>query len=47
MELKFNNLLNYNPWLTSGFPPSLGRGESCVSELPMACPSTKSVPIMH
>jgi hypothetical protein len=26
MELKFNNLLNYNPWLT--LPPSLGHGES-------------------
>jgi hypothetical protein len=23
-------------------PPSPGRGESCVSESPMACPSTKS-----
>ncbi len=29
------------------FPPSSGRGESCESELPVACPSTKSVPIMH
>jgi hypothetical protein len=28
-------------------PPSLGRGESCVSVLPVACPSTKSVPTMH
>ncbi len=30
-----------------GFPPSLGRGESCESELPMACPSTKSASTMH
>ncbi len=29
------------------FPPSPGRGESCVSELPMARPNTKSAPIMH
>jgi hypothetical protein len=29
------------------FPPSLGHGESCVSELPMAHPSTKSAPTMH
>jgi hypothetical protein len=28
-------------------PPSLGHGESCVSRLPMACPSTKSAPTMH
>jgi hypothetical protein len=27
--------------------PKLGRGESCVSELPMARPSTKSAPTMH
>ncbi len=30
-----------------GFPPSLGRGESCVSGLPVARPSTKSAPTMH
>ncbi len=29
------------------FPPSPGHGESCVSKLPMARPSTKSAPIMH
>jgi hypothetical protein len=28
-------------------PPSAGYGESCVSELPVAYPSTKSVPTMH
>jgi len=28
-------------------PPSLGRGESCEFELPVACPNTKNVPIMH
>jgi hypothetical protein len=28
-------------------PPSLSRGESCESELPMARPSTKSAPTMH
>jgi hypothetical protein len=28
-------------------PQSLGRGESCVSELPVARPSTKNVPTMH
>jgi hypothetical protein len=28
-------------------PPSPGRGESCESELPVARPSTKSVPTMH
>jgi hypothetical protein len=30
-----------------GFPPSPGRGESCVSKLPVARPSTKIVPTMH
>jgi hypothetical protein len=30
-----------------GFPPSLGRGESCESELPVARPNTKSAPTMH
>jgi hypothetical protein len=31
-----------------GFPPpSLGHGESCVSELPVARPSTKCAPTMH
>jgi hypothetical protein len=30
-----------------GFPLSLGCGESCESELPVARPSTKSVPTMH
>ncbi len=30
-----------------GFPPSLGRGESCESELFVARPNTKSVPTMH
>jgi hypothetical protein len=30
-----------------GFPPSPGRGESCVSVLPVARPSTKGVPTMH
>jgi hypothetical protein len=30
-----------------GFPPSPGRGESCVSVLPVACPSTKGAPTMH
>ncbi len=30
-----------------GFPPSPGRGESCVSMLPMARPSTKSAQTMH
>jgi hypothetical protein len=35
MELKLNNLLNYNLWFTM----------SLVSlELPVACPSTKGVP---
>ncbi len=28
-------------------PPSPGRGESCVSGLPVAHPSTKSAPTMH
>ncbi len=28
-------------------PPSLGRGESCVSVLPVVRPSTKGAPIMH
>jgi hypothetical protein len=28
-------------------PPSPGRGESCVFELPMVRPSTKNVPTMH
>jgi hypothetical protein len=28
-------------------PPSSGRGESCEFELSVACPSTKSAPIMH
>jgi len=28
-------------------PPSPGRGESCVSVLPVARPSTKGAPIMH
>jgi len=28
-------------------PPSLGYGESCESELPVAHPSTKSAPTMH
>jgi hypothetical protein len=28
-------------------PPSLGHGESCESELPVARPSTKSAPTMH
>jgi hypothetical protein len=28
-------------------PPSTGHGESCVSELPVAHPSTKSAAIMH
>ncbi len=36
-------LLRGRWWL----PPSPGRGESCVSELPMARPSTKSAPTMH
>jgi len=30
-----------------GFPLSSGRGESCVSMLPVACPSTKSAPTTH
>ncbi len=30
-----------------GFPSSPGHGEFCMSELPMACPSTKSAPTMH
>jgi hypothetical protein len=30
-----------------GFPPSPSRGESCVFELPVIHPSTKSVPTMH
>jgi hypothetical protein len=30
-----------------GFPPSSGRGESCVSMLPVARPSTKSAPTTH
>jgi hypothetical protein len=29
------------------FPPSPGRGESCVSMLPVARPSTKSALTMH
>jgi hypothetical protein len=36
-------LLGGRWWL----PSSLGRGESCESELPMVHPSTKSVPTMH
>jgi len=28
-------------------PPSPGCGESCESELPVACPSTKSAPTLH
>jgi hypothetical protein len=28
-------------------PPSPGCGESCVSELPVPRPNTKSVPTMH
>jgi hypothetical protein len=28
-------------------PPSPGRGESCVSVLPVAGPSTKGAPTMH
>jgi hypothetical protein len=28
-------------------PPSSGRGESCESKLPVACPSTKSARTMH
>jgi len=31
----------------SGFPQGPGRGESCVSVLPVACPSTKSAPTIH
>jgi hypothetical protein len=30
-----------------GFPPSPNHGDSCVSELPVACPNTKSAPTMH
>ncbi len=30
-----------------GFPQGSGRGESCVSVLPVACPSTKSAPTIH
>ncbi len=30
-----------------GFPPSPGRGESCVSVLPVAGPSTKGASTMH
>jgi len=30
-----------------GFPPSSGRGESCVSVLPVVCPSTKGAVTMH
>jgi hypothetical protein len=30
-----------------GFPPSPGRGESCVSMLPVVRPSTKGAPTMH
>jgi hypothetical protein len=30
-----------------GFPPSSGRGESCVFELHVARPSTKSAATMH
>jgi hypothetical protein len=30
-----------------GFPPSPGRGESCVSVLLVAGPSTKGAPTMH
>jgi hypothetical protein len=30
-----------------GFPPSPGRGESCVFVLPVARPSTKGAPTMH
>jgi hypothetical protein len=29
MELKLNNLLNYNPWFTWWLFPSPGCGESC------------------
>jgi len=44
------------PWRTAkytirgkvvAFPPSPGRGESCLSVLPVARPSTKGAPIMH
>jgi hypothetical protein len=30
-----------------GFPQGPGRGESCVSVLPVACPSTKGAPTLH
>jgi hypothetical protein len=30
-----------------GLPPSMGHGESCESELPVAHLSTQSVPTMH
>jgi len=30
-----------------GFPQGPGRGESCVSVLPVACPNTKSAPTIH
>jgi len=30
-----------------GFPPSLSRGESCESKLPVVCPNTKSVLTTH
>ncbi len=30
-----------------GFPPSPGRGESCVSVLPVVRPSTKGAPTIH
>ncbi len=41
---EFQSILYGGRWW---LPPSLGRGESYVSDLPVVCPSTKSAPIMH
>ncbi len=38
------NMLQGGRWW---LPPSLGRGESCESELPVVRPSIKNAPIMH
>jgi hypothetical protein len=41
---ELQNILQGGRWW---LPPSPGRGESCVSELPVVRLSTKSVPTMH
>jgi len=41
---ELQNILQGGRWW---LPPSPGRGESCVSVLPVARPSTKGAPTMH